>query len=268
MLQLKHCVVTSPLGAVSKRVSGWLQKPTEWWHPELREVMREEMALFALLPQIVQPHSNCLDVGAHIGSIAYQFSRLAPKGRLTLIEALPRKTEMLRRRFPYAQVFEVAVSDADGTATFYENVDQSGFSSLANRSSRGRTVAREVSQARIDTLLPDALVDVIKIDVEGFEHPALLGAASLITRCQPAIVFEAGATIDTDLEGAQGDELFALLTLHHEYAVWSVAGYLRQDSPLDMQAFRRCRTYPFKAFNFVALPKEHSSGPQTKEVTS
>ncbi len=266
MLDLKHRVMTSPLAGVSKRVSGWLQKPTEWWQPELRELMREDAALFAVLPKLVGPDAHCLDVGAHIGSFAYQLQRLAPRGRLALIEALPRKAAMLRRRFPNAQVFEAAVSDSDGTATFYENLDQSGFSSLANRASRGRTVATTVPQARIDTLLPDAQVDVLKIDVEGFEHAALKGAKNLIDRCQPAILFEAGATIDSDLEGAQGDDVFDLLTQTHGYAVFSVAGYLQGDPPLDLPAYRRHRTYPFKAFNFVALPPDLHIHPQPKEV--
>jgi FkbM family methyltransferase len=253
---VKHYVVTSPLAGVSKRVYSLLSKPSEWRYPELRALFREEQALFAVLPGLVTRDAKCLDIGAHIGSFAYRLDKLAPQGTLTLIEALPHKARLLRRRFPNATVLETAVSDSDGTATFFENLDQSGFSSLANRASRGRTVAREVPQARIDTLMPDAEVDFIKIDVEGFEFAALQGAAQLIARSQPTIVFEAGATVDSDLEGDQGDDLFSLLTDTHGYRVWSVAGYQQGDDPLDLQAFRRCRTYPFQAFNFVAMPRD------------
>lgn len=255
-LEVKHYVVTSPLAGMSKRISSLMSKPSEWRYPELRALFREDQALFAVLPSLVGRDAHCLDIGAHIGSFAYQLDKLAPQGALTLIEALPHKAKLLRRRFPQATVLETAVSDTDGTATFYENLDQSGFSSLANRASRGRTVERAVAMARIDTLMPDAQVDFIKIDVEGFEHAALLGAADLITRCQPTIVFEAGATIDSDLEGAQGDDLFELLTAGHGYRIWSVAGYQAGEPPLDLQAYRRCRTYPFKAFNFVAMPAQ------------
>ncbi|MEO1085504.1 MAG: FkbM family methyltransferase, partial [Acidobacteriota bacterium] len=45
---------------------------------------------------------------------------------------------------------------------------------------------------RADALFAEETPDFIKIDIEGFEYPALVGAKGAIETSQPVILFEAG----------------------------------------------------------------------------
>lgn len=251
-LRVRQAIATSPLArpvAAALDLAGRLRL---LGRPELGLLQAEGRMIAALLCRIVQPHWNCMDVGGHIGSVAWQLQRLARHGKLAIVEASPAKAAALRRRFPHAEVHAVAVSDHDGRATFYENRDAPGFSSLTDRSERGRTVAVEVPVTRLDTLWPaDRPLHFLKIDVEGHEPAALRGAAGLIGRHKPVILFEAGAVTDTDGGAAGYDTMFDDLT-GMGYAIRPVFHHHHGREPVSAEGFRACRLYPFTAFNFLA----------------
>ena len=254
LLRFKHRIATSPLAAPVGILRGLMGRLKAVLHPKLGLLHQEGRLTDACLRKLIRPDWNCLDVGGHLGSVSYTLSRLAPRGRLHIVEASPAKAAALRARFPKATVHALAVSDHAGEAVFYENVAQPGFSSLTNRTSRGETREVRVPLARIDDLWPhDLALNFIKIDVEGHEYAALKGAEATLQRHRPVILFEAGAVQDSDVNAASYDDLHAYLTALG-YAIRPVFHQHLGREAVTLDAFRACRLYPFTAFNFFATP--------------
>ena len=46
-----------------------------------RADIRDTELLVALMEEVLQPDSDCLDVGAHAGSVLREMTRVAPSGR-------------------------------------------------------------------------------------------------------------------------------------------------------------------------------------------
>lgn len=258
-LNLKLKIATSPVsGAVSRiRRLGKLYHYVR--HPEIGLLNVETALMDNMLPRLVKRDAHCLDVGTHVGSVSYRLMELAPQGSVTMIEASPTKAEMLKQRFPDHELHSVAVSDESGEVSFFENIKQSGFSSLSNRESRGETNEIRVPCKRIDELFPDdRSFDFVKIDVEGHEYQALRGAESLLRRAKPSILFEAGGVRDEDVDEESNLKLFDWLTSDMDYEIFAVCDYFYNRPPIDRMTFVRYRTYPFTAFNYVAQPRTAS----------
>lgn len=252
LLGLKHRIATSPLAGVAQGLRAALARLACVRHPELGLLSCEDRMTKACLARMIRPDWNCLDVGAHVGAVSYQLARLAPQGRLGLVEAIPAKAGALRKRFAGALVHQVAVGAEAGETSFFENTDNPGFSSLSNRQSRGETREIRVPMARIDDLWPrDLPLHFLKIDVEGHEYPALLGARATLERDHPVILFEAGAMGDVDLDTGNDARVFAFLT-DLGYAIRPVFHQYFGREPVSPEGFDACRTYPFTAFNFFA----------------
>lgn len=259
-LRLKHRVAVSPLaGPVSGLRRLWARVRGAR-HPELGLLRREDGFLDDALARLVRPDWTCLDVGGHLGSVAHRLRRLAPSGRLIIVEASPAKAALLKRSFPEATVHAVAVSDTEGQVTFYENVSQPGFSSLADRADRGATRAITVPARRLDDLIGETRVQFIKIDVEGFEFPALRGAEAILRRDAPVILFEAGALEDENIDAGEADRMMRWLTGEMGYDVFAAFDLAFGRPALTPELFAAYRRYPFLAFNYFALPRG-GSGP-------
>ncbi|MFX7071531.1 hypothetical protein ABTI09_19765, partial [Acinetobacter baumannii] len=65
-------------------------------------------------------------------------------------------------------------------------------------------------------------------------------------------VFECGAVTNEGLDRAA---LFDHLTSVMTYDVFTFGDFLYRKGPLSADEFRKCGIYPFRAFNFVALPR-------------
>jgi FkbM family methyltransferase len=256
-LYLKHRLVVSPLSAQLLALREFLTNVRTYWrHPELALLRREDAMMRTELARLLHPDSVCVDVGAHIGSMTNLFRRCAPDGRHVLIEASPTKAAWLRKAFPTYTVHQLAVSDTEGEVSFFENLDQPGFSSLINRTTRGRTSQIVMPCTTLDNLLADhSRIDLIKIDVEGLEYSVVKGARDVLKRCRPVLLFEAGAAADKDIDNESYAALFRLLTDELGYEIFPVFGLHFNRAPITEREFMGYRTYPFMAFNFFACPK-------------
>ena len=142
--------------------------------------------------QEVKPAQVVYDIGANVGFYSILAAHLAgAKGMVYAVEPLRRNVEFVRRHAEINQmknieVFEAAVSDQSGEAFF-----DLGVSIATGHLSETGSV--KVPMIRLDDLVltGDILpADIIKMDVEGAEHAALVGAEQLIATHRPIIFLD------------------------------------------------------------------------------
>jgi len=129
------------------------------------------------------------DIGANVGYYTLLASTLVGEtGLVMAFEPLPANLIYLRKHLTLngvynTQIFEVAVSNENGTAMFSEMSERS-VGHLE------RTGKLEVQVVKLDTLYENGVIpppDVMKIDVEGAEHQVLTGALSILEEHHPVI---------------------------------------------------------------------------------
>ena len=144
-----------------------------------------------LFHRLLQKGDVVIDIGANIG----YYTRIASKsvgstGRVFAFEPSPNALSVLKlntKDLANVQVFPVALSDTEGEARFYVRKN-GGTSSLAADSSAQEV---KVKMTTLDNLaLQVEKVDLIKIDVEGFEPDVLRGARTLIQDFRPLVYLE------------------------------------------------------------------------------
>lgn len=140
------------------------------------------------IAQEVRPGSVFFDVGANAGFYSLLAARRVGAGRVYAFEPLPANIAYLRKhlamnRIRNVEVFEVAISDQSGTASF-----ASESTRAMGKLAVGGALA--VATATIDSLIAGeriALPDCIKMDIEGGEYRALLGAARCFRERRPKL---------------------------------------------------------------------------------
>lgn len=142
------------------------------------------------------------DVGANIGSICLPVASMAPQARVVAFEPSPPVRARLMRNLALnptlaarIQALGTALSDVDGETDFFVSNEtfNSGVGGL------GHAHNRETQPVRVPVARADALIgsgqapapDLIKIDVEGFEHQVLAGMGELLRTDRPLeLIFE------------------------------------------------------------------------------
>ena len=254
-LYLKHLLVATPLEPLAHRVRHWLGASKRRANPELREIHLEEGRIHEAMARLVREDSNCIDVGAHIGSTLSQLISLAPRGQHWAFEAVEEKAGWLRKKFPKVTVKHLALTDSEGEIVFHVNLSRPGYSGIHNQGDdKDQWTEVVVPTAPLDAVIPaDTPIHFIKIDVEGAEAVVLKGARELLARSRPAILFES-APRPEDPAGDERRVLFDLLT-SYGYGVYFVKDYLEGGDPTTWERFDASHQYPFQALNYLALPK-------------
>lgn len=154
-----------------------------------------EPATLALMDACLRPGDHMVDVGANLGLMSLHASlAVGPSGSVTALEPHPmtfgRLQEHLRlNKSQNVNAINVAAGAEDGMLELFDTPGfQSGQASFVANS--GGISAGEVAVRRLDDILPATQARTfIKIDVEGYEHQALLGAARTLQR-DPIICME------------------------------------------------------------------------------
>jgi FkbM family methyltransferase len=133
-----------------------------------------------------------LDIGANVGYFTRLMSTLVGEGgRVHAFEPSPSALRLLRenvRRLENVQLHELAVSDTRGTSSF--SIQEHGDTSSLGDDPGSNKVIR-VQTDTLDNILGAAgRIDLIKIDVEGYEYEVLRGALQIIREQQPLVYFE------------------------------------------------------------------------------
>ena len=141
-----------------------------------------------LLYSFLKPEDVVVDIGAHIGTFSIPLSRFVRE--VYAIEPIPETFSLLQKNLEENKITNVraihsAVSDKEETLVAEETPNRAGTTLFSSREGRG------MSAKPLDKLIPtDKKIALIKIDVEGMELPALLGARKIIRRDKPLIFLE------------------------------------------------------------------------------
>lgn len=152
----------------------------------------------SVLSALCDPNSHVLDIGANIGLTALAFSSLCPNGTVVAIEPGRKAFHYLEENVRANSVsnvraFNFAAGAENGFVQLY--VDDSNLATafvIGNSTSNGASDT-SVPMYRIDDAFPDFAidrVDVIKIDVEGYELEALGGAGETLRKFSPLVYME------------------------------------------------------------------------------
>jgi FkbM family methyltransferase len=156
-----------------------------------------------------------VDIGANCGYFSLlAASRGAP---VYAFEPLQKNLRLLHasvalNRFEHLRIIAAAASDSPRTLIIgaaYTN----GIVAEPRDDPQAALAADFVAAVRVDDVVPrDEPVSVIKIDVEGHEYPALVGARRTIMECRPVIISEFAPAALTANSRRSGAEYLQLLS--------------------------------------------------------
>lgn len=182
---------------------------------------------FGFLPE----RKTALDIGANIGNHSLFFANTFSE--VISFEPNPKTFELLELncRNKNISVHNLGASEKNSRlkfAIYYSNIGGSkvldGGSAIAPKN--GELI--DVDLIRIDEFLLDyQSISLIKIDVEGHEEKALLGAQNLIDQSSPVILFEQNAA---DISGGTSPSIKLLESLGYKMFVGTGNFYFGESS--------------------------------------
>jgi FkbM family methyltransferase len=148
------------------------------YEPDLADAVR----------RILRPGDTFLDVGANEGFFSVIASKaVAPSGRVIAVEPQSRLQGVIARnlqenRSTNVEVIQQVIADRPGVASLSISPDMNTGSSGVFRTSKYRVPSEDVPQTTLGALLAQrqlASVRLLKMDIEGFEYEAVLGASEV-----------------------------------------------------------------------------------------
>jgi FkbM family methyltransferase len=207
-----------------------------------------------VIKKVCHAKSVCVDIGANEGKILSMFIRHCPHATHYAFEPVPALYHLLKRKYSSAaKIYELAISDKNGTANFNHVITDPAFSGLLKRKydkpEQDETIV--VKTATLDTIIPTTeSIRLIKLDIEGGEYDALSGASRLL-QSNPYVLFEFGKA------GAEAYKITPAMMYHflisRHYHINLLKDFLKGTAPLEFDVFEYYYTSG-KAYFFIAYP--------------
>lgn len=195
-----------------------------------------------------------IDGGAHRGGSVEAFSRYAPQAKFHCFEPDPSLAQELTGLFsnnPHVRVVMAALGDVGGKAKFNINASRPTNSLLSPGDALQpdlQSLCELVEQVEVDILTIDAYceaqsldhVDIIKLDLQGYDYRALLGAKMALRDTRVVLIevlfveIYKGCNLFPDVlqfMGECGYTLFTLCGLHygsHDELLWADAIFVNR----------------------------------------
>ena len=164
---------------------------------ELRHYRVHEPTCTALLPSLLSPGMNVLDIGANIGYYTLLEARaVGSSGQIVAIEPHPDNLFLLRHNlhlngYSHVKVIQAAISDSRGTVRLFVS-QKSNWHTICETRPNGTNRAIEVQAITVDDVSQSTACtfDLLRMDLEGGELKALRGARNTLASARPKIVME------------------------------------------------------------------------------
>jgi FkbM family methyltransferase len=196
-----------------------------------------EVLELELLELLLQPGMTVVDVGANVGihtSIAAR--SVAPHGTVYGFEPVPENFEILVQNLSRNELTNVvlepsAVGNEVGRSTIYLEDHSIGTHSLLRGGNSNPSQTLSVPVTTLDSYFAAAMpeiVDLLKIDVEGYEPNVLMGAVTLLERTEQLLIeynrssIEANGGVSAFIELLAGfDHLYEINERSHALTLFS-----------------------------------------------
>lgn len=191
-----------------------------------------EPGILRLLRSLLTKDSIMIDAGANVGLHSLYCSNFCK--HVYAFEPITFQYEMLQssileNNLTSITAYNLALGSEANIVPIYSNARNRGESSL--NVTKKRKKLQDVQVVRLDDhfyKMKAARLDVMKIDVEGFELEVLTGAATLIDKWHPSIVMEFSPYMYVTVDSAIGKKILEFLQAHG-YDIYNInAGDIRE----------------------------------------
>lgn len=194
-----------------------------------------EPHLVVALSRWISNTAICIDIGANIGAISLQLSKIASNGHVYSFEPAAKTFQYLVQNITANDIknitaYKMGVSDRTQELNLNYINDLSGCSFVLGDGIAAPT--NEASTAKRETIYCIAIddwiaqnnlpnIDFIKLDAEGMELAALRGAENLLRRDRPDLAIEFNPHTNDGFGHGSSRELFDMLTQYWDeiYAI-------------------------------------------------
>lgn len=260
---LESWLVRRTVGAEpDEGLSRWVPNPYQYPSPSLRRVHRHGIDMqvdisdyighylyFGFqddstekLFSLVKPDAHILDVGANIGWTALRMASLANRGWVRAFEPDPVnfarcQANVSRNTAANLKVLQAALGSRRGVASMEVRTPSNLGGNRVAPQGQGTEVVEIWPLDEIIDQFPDAHIDLIKVDVEGYEMHVLRGAAQTLRRSMPVLFVE----LDDNNLRDQGDSAESLVTYLEDLG-YSLTDATTGASVRSGQNFQNCHT--------------------------
>lgn len=205
---LRHCFIKKSLSigvddfdddlSMNLRLNEHMQSKIFWYGFYNRDVL-------VVIRNLLEHGMTVIDVGANIGEVSLVAAKMVgPSGHVYAFEPLPEVADKLSENIKlnnFAQICiqKIGLSDEAGdkeiyraSSAFYDSSMNDGLATLYPSENRGEK-AGVISLVTLDDFCEQADIkqlNLIKIDIEGAELPALRGGMETLRRFMPYIIVE------------------------------------------------------------------------------
>lgn len=200
-----------------------------------------------LLESILEPGMVVVDVGANNGAYTCISSQhVGPDGRVIAIEPVAENLDLLQQSVALNQactqnvtIIAAAAGADDGTIRIHLDDGNSGTHSVGGNGERWQDVPmRPISDIVHDEQLE--FLDVMKIDVEGFEPQVLEGAREALRRFTPTLLCEFDSAMIKNAGGSPTNFAAQLFAYGDVFRIDERHGSLAQIDEADCCELRNC----------------------------
>lgn len=178
-----------------------------------------------------------VDVGANIGLMSIEASMaVGNDGKVYSFEPHPETSKILRFNIDLnvinnIEVIQKGVGSKNGEAKIYDrwDVNRGGASLISSDSDQD---SYDIQIVKLDEVLQNTSVDMMKIDIEGYELEALKGAEGIISSEKPPVLI-VECTQETEHQEYSREELYCWLkNTNSKYRFFKLKGSKSRKSKL------------------------------------
>lgn len=199
--------------------------------------------------ELCKPGYNIVDVGTNIGWTVLNFGRLSGAGKIIGFEPDPFNYEVCKKNLSFnnlsnIELLPIGLGDREAEVRLEVRTPGNRGGNRVSPNSNNNSVPIQIKMLdSIDAVTSLSKVDLIKLDVEGYELHVLRGARGILTQHKPILFIEVD---DRNLKD-QGDSAAALI-LFLEQMGYSTIKHAETNQPITRNfEFADCH------FDIIAL---------------